>query len=74
MIRAQNIFMPVDINSIVLMLFFKLCITGNLQSTETIYKYYIQVQDEEDNDATPVTPTKSSPGATPTKQSPSPTK
>ena len=42
--------MPVDINSIVLMLFFKLCITGNLQSTETIYKYYIQVQEEEDND------------------------
>lgn len=34
----------------------------------------MQVQEEEDNDATPVTPTKSSPGATPTKQSPSPTK
>ncbi|KAK2571660.1 Pyridoxal-dependent decarboxylase domain-containing protein 1 [Acropora cervicornis] len=49
-------------------------VVGNLQSTETIYKYYIQVQEEEDNDATPVTPTKSSPGATPTKQSPSPTK
>lgn len=48
--------------------------SGNLQSTETIYKYYIQVQEEEDNDATPVTPTKSSPGAIPTKQSPSPTK
>ena len=44
--------------------------TGNLHSTEKIYKYHMQVQDEEDEEAKPVTPTKSSPTVSPTKESP----
>lgn len=46
--------------------------SGNLHSTEKIYKYHMQVQEEEDDEATPVTPTKASPAATPTKDSLSP--
>ncbi|XP_068717640.1 pyridoxal-dependent decarboxylase domain-containing protein 1-like isoform X2 [Montipora capricornis] len=48
--------------------------SGNLHSTEKIYKYHMQVQEEEDDEATPVTPTKASPAATPTKDSLSPLK
>ena len=44
--------------------------SGNLHKTEKIYKYHMQVQDEDDEEAVPVTPTKSSPEATPVKESP----
>ncbi|KAJ7376422.1 Pyridoxal-dependent decarboxylase domain-containing protein 1 [Desmophyllum pertusum] len=48
--------------------------SGNLHSTEQIYKYHMQVQDEEDQTAAiPVTPTKSSPNGSPAKESPTTT-
>ncbi|KAL9956769.1 hypothetical protein ACROYT_G038302 [Oculina patagonica] len=44
--------------------------SGHLHSTEKIYKYHMQVQDEEDEEPVPVTPTKSSPKGSPAKESP----